>query len=122
MVPIGDRAIAFVMHDFHTLETLVLIFILYLYLWHQTYLSSGISHLKRHQRREPHHSHRHEEGSPIILVHGLFGNANTLHGVGEGLSSHLPSHAVYTVDMRNHGHSPRSPVHTYPGGYLSTVD
>ena len=62
------------------------------------------------------------EGPPVILVHGLFGNANTLRAVGESLSSHLPNQSVYTVDMRNHGRSPRSPVHTYPGLPFPSLD
>ena len=50
-----------------------------------------------------HHLHR-GEGSPIILLHGLFGSAANLGMVARGLAEHF---SVYSLDMPNHGLSPR---------------
>lgn len=47
---------------------------------------------------------------PLLLVHGLFGSAKNWGGFARRLSAGRP---VLTVDMRNHGDSPRMDSHTY---------
>ncbi len=44
-------------------------------------------------------------GEPIVIVHGIFGSLDNWHTVAQMLSTH---YQVYTLDMRNHGHSPHS--------------
>lgn len=50
-------------------------------------------------------------GSPIILLHGLFGNHFNLNVVAKGLSD---SYHVLMPDLRNHGRSPHDDVMDYP--------
>ena len=52
---------------------------------------------------------------PLFILHGLYGRGRNLRTVSERIASSLPEHPVHIVDMRNHGDSPHSPVHTYPG-------
>ena len=47
---------------------------------------------------------------PLLIVHGLFGSARNWGAIARRLGLHRQ---VVTVDMRNHGDSPRSPEHTY---------
>ncbi|AEY01995.1 esterase YbfF [Oceanimonas sp. GK1] len=53
---------------------------------------------------------RQGQGMPVMLVHGLFGNLDNLNGLNRALSDHFD---VITVDLRNHGLSPRSEEMTY---------
>lgn len=48
---------------------------------------------------------------PVLLVHGLFGSAKNLGGLARRLEG---TRKVISVDMRNHGNSPRDPDHSYP--------
>ena len=48
---------------------------------------------------------------PLLIAHGLFGSAKNWGAIAKRLALHRQ---VVTVDMRNHGDSPRSPEHTYP--------
>jgi esterase len=48
---------------------------------------------------------------PLVIAHGLFGSARNWSAIGKRLSR---DRQVIAVDMRNHGDSPRSPVHDYP--------
>ena len=48
---------------------------------------------------------------PLLIVHGLFGSAKNWGAIAKRLALHRQ---VVSVDMRNHGDSPRSPEHTYP--------
>jgi pimeloyl-ACP methyl ester carboxylesterase len=48
---------------------------------------------------------------PLVIAHGLFGSARNWGAVGKRLAQ---DRQVVAVDMRNHGDSPRSPVHDYP--------
>ncbi len=48
-------------------------------------------------------------GSPLILLHGLFGSSDNWMWFAKNLSALLPL-SVYTVDLRNHGRSPHHPV------------
>jgi esterase len=48
---------------------------------------------------------------PLLIAHGLFGSARNWGAIAKRLALHRQ---VVTVDLRNHGDSPRSPEHTYP--------
>ncbi|MBU6448709.1 MAG: alpha/beta fold hydrolase [Rhodospirillales bacterium] len=50
------------------------------------------------------------EGSPLVLLHGLFGAARNLGILSRALSS---SFRVFALDQRNHGESPRGAVMDY---------
>jgi pimeloyl-ACP methyl ester carboxylesterase len=47
---------------------------------------------------------------PLLIAHGLFGSARNWGAVAKRLSAHR---RVVTVDMRNHGTSPRAPSQSY---------
>jgi pimeloyl-ACP methyl ester carboxylesterase len=47
---------------------------------------------------------------PLLIAHGLFGSARNWGVIGKRLAQ---DRQVIAVDMRNHGDSPRSPVHDY---------
>ncbi|MBL0741943.1 alpha/beta fold hydrolase [Chryseolinea lacunae] len=51
------------------------------------------------------------EGSPLIILHGLFGSSDNWLTQAKLLS---PSYKVYTVDLRDHGQSPHSDAFNYP--------
>ncbi|MGV8136666.1 MAG: alpha/beta fold hydrolase [Mangrovibacterium sp.] len=51
-----------------------------------------------------------KEGKKIVIVHGLYGSSDNWLTVAKKLGV---NHHVYLVDQRNHGHSPKSDVHTY---------
>ena len=48
---------------------------------------------------------------PLLIAHGLFGSARNWGVISKRLAQ---DRQVIAVDMRNHGDSPRSPVHDYP--------
>lgn len=48
---------------------------------------------------------------PLLIVHGLFGSGRNWGAIARRLSG---VRDVVTVDMRNHGDSPRTPVQGYP--------
>lgn len=50
--------------------------------------------------------------NPIVFLHGLFGSKSNNRTVSRHFARDLNCD-VYCVDMRNHGDSPHSPVHTY---------
>lgn len=50
---------------------------------------------------------------PILVLHGLFGSKTNTRSVSRALARDT-DRDVYCVDLRNHGDSPHSPVHTYP--------
>jgi esterase len=50
-------------------------------------------------------------GSPVLVIHGLFGSLSNLGGLAKALSEH---YSVYAVDLRNHGDSPHSEDVGYP--------
>ncbi len=43
------------------------------------------------------------QGTPVILIHGLFGSSDNLKSLGQALEKH---HQVFRVDLPNHGQSP----------------
>ena len=49
-------------------------------------------------------------GKPLVILHGLFGSLNNWQTMGRRLGENFE---VFTVDQRNHGHSPHSPVMNY---------
>lgn len=49
-------------------------------------------------------------GSPIIILHGLFGFSDNWQTIAKGLAT---EHLVVTPDLRNHGRSPHLPGHSY---------
>jgi esterase len=51
------------------------------------------------------------QGSPVVILHGLFGFSDNWQTVAKQLSEH---HLVITPDLRNHGRSPHVPTHNYP--------
>jgi esterase len=51
-----------------------------------------------------------ENGTPIIILHGLFGSSDNWLTLGKILGE---THCVYMLDQRNHGQSPRSDVFDY---------
>lgn len=50
-------------------------------------------------------------GSPVVILHGLLGSSRNWHSLAQRLSE---SHAVITVDLRNHGQSPHGEDMDYP--------
>ena len=56
--------------------------------------------------------HRHfGEGSPVMILHGLFGQCDNWVTVAKMLGE--KHHSVFCVDLRNHGHSPHDSVFNY---------
>ena len=51
------------------------------------------------------------QGSPVIILHGLFGFSDNWQTIAKGLAD---QHLVITPDLRNHGRSPHVSGHTYP--------
>ncbi|WP_320053901.1 alpha/beta fold hydrolase [uncultured Acetobacteroides sp.] len=49
-------------------------------------------------------------GYPLIIVHGLYGSSDNWLSVAKMLEKHF---SIYLVDLRNHGSSPHSPLHSY---------
>jgi esterase len=50
-------------------------------------------------------------GPPVLIVHGLYGSARNWRAIAKRLAR---ARRVVTVDMRNHGESPRFDSHSYP--------
>lgn len=50
------------------------------------------------------------EGDPLLLIHGLFGMGDNLAMVARPMSEHFE---VHSLDLRNHGRSPRAPSMTF---------
>ncbi len=50
------------------------------------------------------------KGSPLVILHGLYGSSDNWMSVARNLA---PEFLVYSVDLRNHGHSFHHPLHTY---------
>lgn len=50
------------------------------------------------------------QGTPIVVLHGLYGSSDNWLTVGRILAE---KYRVILVDLRNHGQSPSSPVHSY---------
>ena len=52
-----------------------------------------------------------DAGDPVMIVHGLYGSGRNWGVIAKRLSDR---YRVYTIDLRNHGLSPRSDTHGYP--------
>lgn len=50
------------------------------------------------------------KGWPLIIVHGLYGSSDNWLTVAKKLEKHF---SIYLIDLRNHGQSPHSEVHSY---------
>ncbi len=51
-----------------------------------------------------------ESGTPLVIVHGLYGSGDNWTSVARNLSG---TFEVYVVDQRNHGQSPHAGIHDY---------
>ncbi len=49
-------------------------------------------------------------GLPLVLLHGLYGSSDNWMSIAGRLAGR---YTVYSVDLRNHGHSPHDQNHTY---------
>jgi pimeloyl-ACP methyl ester carboxylesterase len=49
-------------------------------------------------------------GSPLVIVHGLYGSSDNWLNIGKRLAE---KHTVYMIDQRNHGRSPFANSHTF---------
>ena len=49
-------------------------------------------------------------GSPLIIIHGLYGSSDNWLTIGKELARDFE---VYLVDLRNHGNSPHTDRHSY---------
>jgi esterase len=56
------------------------------------------------------HFHRHGQGKPLIILHGLFGSLENWHSISQKLAVDFN---VFAVDQRNHGRSPHAPEMSY---------
>lgn len=50
------------------------------------------------------------EGSPLVVIHGLYGSSDNWYSIGKRLAE---QYTVFLVDQRNHGRSPHLLSHTY---------
>lgn len=50
------------------------------------------------------------EGSPVIVLHGLFGSSDNWLSIARKFSE---THSFWLLDLRNHGQSPHSETHDY---------
>ena len=50
------------------------------------------------------------DGPPLVLMHGLYGASDNWLTIAGKLSE---NYTVYALDLRNHGHSPHHPDHSY---------
>lgn len=50
-------------------------------------------------------------GAPVLLLHGLFASSRNWRDIAAGLAK---THEVFSVDLRNHGRSPRATDMSYP--------
>jgi pimeloyl-ACP methyl ester carboxylesterase len=57
------------------------------------------------------HAKEFGQGSPVVILHGLFGFSDNWQTIAKALSE---NHLVVTPDLRNHGRSPHVSSHTYP--------
>jgi esterase len=59
--------------------------------------------MKLHYRKEG-------NGSPLVILHGLYGSSDNWLAISKKLSE---KYTVYAIDLRNHGRSPHHQTHTY---------
>lgn len=56
------------------------------------------------------HFKEYGQGEPLIILHGLFGTLDNWQTLARKWAAH---YTVFCLDLRNHGHSPFAPSHTY---------
>ncbi|KAI1365382.1 alpha beta hydrolase fold family [Xylaria arbuscula] len=78
----------------------------------RTYSTSGGRIQLVFDHHAPPKSDRHQQDSPIIFMHGLFGSKKNNRSVSKVLARDLNRH-VYAIDLRNHGESPHAHRHDY---------
>lgn len=54
--------------------------------------------------------HVHGDGAPLIILHGFLGSADNWRAMSKRLAAH---YKVFSLDLRNHGASPHSPLMDY---------
>ena len=54
--------------------------------------------------------HVYGDGTPLVVLHGLFGSSDNWHSLAQRFGSF---YRVYCIDLRNHGRSPWDDVHSY---------
>jgi esterase len=59
------------------------------------------------------------QGQPLLILHGLYGSSDNWYSIGKELSLQFD---VILVDLRNHGRSPHSDVHTYSSMQADILD
>ncbi|KTF18165.1 alpha/beta fold hydrolase [Pseudoalteromonas sp. H105] len=59
------------------------------------------------------------QGTPVILIHGLFGSLENLNVIANALSDHF---LVTNIDLRNHGRSPHSTTMDYASMAQDVID
>lgn len=52
----------------------------------------------------------HGNGTPLVILHGLYGSSDNWQQIARMMPE---NYQIISVDLRNHGASPHSPVHTY---------
>ncbi|NLQ18367.1 alpha/beta fold hydrolase [Marinomonas sp. M1K-6] len=58
-------------------------------------------------------------GPHLIVIHGLFGNADNWHSIAQALAEHF---TVYCIDLPNHGKSDAMPDASYPKMARAVLD
>lgn len=58
-------------------------------------------------------------GPNLIIIHGLFGNADNWHSIAQSLTEHFN---IYCIDLPNHGLSDSMPNATYPKMAQAVLD
>ena len=59
-----------------------------------------------------------ENGTPIIILHGIFGSSDNWLTIGKVLGE---THQIFIIDQRNHGQSPRSEDFDYKDEKLKII-
>ncbi|KAF2184634.1 alpha/beta-hydrolase [Zopfia rhizophila CBS 207.26] len=79
--------------------------------WTRSFHAS--QNLRIHQLAFDHHDNGGKAtGSPIVILHGLFGSKKNNRSMSKALARDL-SRPVYALDLRNHGNSPHDSTHNY---------
>ncbi|WP_115897328.1 alpha/beta fold hydrolase [Marinomonas pollencensis] len=60
-----------------------------------------------------------EAGPALVIIHGLFGNADNWHSIAQSLTEHF---TVYCLDLPNHGHSSPLEDASYPKMATAILD
>ncbi|CCQ11876.1 Esterase ybfF [Pseudoalteromonas luteoviolacea B = ATCC 29581] len=66
-----------------------------------------------------HNEHLLQSRPAVVLIHGLFGSLENLNVIAKALAEHF---VVINLDLRNHGLSAHSPLHSYPAMAQDVLD